>query len=126
MDLFFVFIAIIGLAISIAICKHFAEIAETKGYDKTKYFCACFFLGIIGQLMVAALPDMTLRFRINGRQDKTETQSTPSPKTSNYSPIRSEQPLTPPTGNWVCSCGRTNANYVSSCSCGVNKRDIVK
>ncbi len=25
-------------------------------------------------------------------------------------------------GGWVCSCGRVNANYVTTCPCGVNQR----
>lgn len=31
-----------------------------------------------------------------------------------------------PVGGWKCSCGRANAGYVSSCSCGKNKREIVQ
>lgn len=31
-----------------------------------------------------------------------------------------------PTSNWKCTCGRTNAAYVSSCTCGMNKRDLPK
>lgn len=27
-------------------------------------------------------------------------------------------------GDWVCTCGKNNSSYVSSCSCGKNKRDI--
>ena len=27
-------------------------------------------------------------------------------------------------GGWTCTCGKVNASYVSSCSCGKNKRDI--
>lgn len=27
-------------------------------------------------------------------------------------------------GEWQCTCGRVHKNYVSSCSCGVNKRDL--
>jgi len=30
-----------------------------------------------------------------------------------------------PNGFWKCACGQTNAAYVSSCVCGINKRDIV-
>jgi len=30
-----------------------------------------------------------------------------------------------PNGSWECACGRTNAAYVSSCACGINKRDII-
>jgi len=29
-----------------------------------------------------------------------------------------------PNGFWRCVCGRTNAAYVSSCACGVNKREL--
>lgn len=28
-----------------------------------------------------------------------------------------------PANSWRCSCGRHNANYVSSCCCGLSKRD---
>lgn len=27
-------------------------------------------------------------------------------------------------GSWQCTCGKVNSAYVSSCACGVNKRDI--
>jgi hypothetical protein len=29
-----------------------------------------------------------------------------------------------PDGKWRCSCGRINESYVSSCACGMNKRDV--
>ena len=29
-------------------------------------------------------------------------------------------------GSWVCSCGRTNGSYVSTCVCGINKRDALE
>ncbi len=35
-----------------------------------------------------------------------------------------QKPAVVPAGGWRCTCGRVHANYVSSCSCGVNKRDI--
>ena len=28
-------------------------------------------------------------------------------------------------GTWICSCGRVNAVYVTSCTCGVKKRDAI-
>ena len=31
-----------------------------------------------------------------------------------------------PEGGWRCTCGKAHAAYVSSCVCGVNKRDIPK
>lgn len=44
---------------------------------------------------------------------------------------REFQPTSPnlgkvPTGGWKCSCGRGNASYVTTCSCGKNKREVVK
>ena len=38
--------------------------------------------------------------------------------------VDSEEPLPIPEGGWRCSCGKVHAAYVSSCVCGVNKRDI--
>ena len=35
----------------------FAFIAGEKGYGKVKYWLCCFFVGIAGWIMVAALPD---------------------------------------------------------------------
>ena len=35
-----------------------------------------------------------------------------------------EKPASNPNG-WTCSCGRTHAVYVSSCLCGIRKKDIV-
>ena len=30
------------------------------------------------------------------------------------------------SANWVCVCGRENAQYVSTCYCGVSKREVKK
>ena len=38
-------------------------------------------------------------------------------KTSDLEPI--------PVGGWKCTCGKVHSDYVSSCSCGKNKRDIL-
>jgi len=41
-------------------------------------------------------------------------------------PVPAPVPHCPnPTGpSWTCSCGRVHAPYVSTCPCGVNKRDL--
>lgn len=39
------------------VCHEFARIAADKGYPDNRYFHYCFWLGIIGMLMVIALPD---------------------------------------------------------------------
>ena len=45
------------LAVDYLIAKSFSEIARDKGYANRKYFHFCFWLGIAGWIMVAALPD---------------------------------------------------------------------
>lgn len=39
------------------VAKWFFEAAEAKGYHDRKYFWICFWLGVIGYLLVIALPD---------------------------------------------------------------------
>ena len=31
-----------------------------------------------------------------------------------------------PADSWKCTCGRVNASYVSTCPCGINRREIQK
>ena len=56
-----VFGALVALGIYIAIdyliAKTFYDIACQKGHDERKYFHFCFWLGAVGYIMVAALPD---------------------------------------------------------------------
>ena len=119
---FSVLILIVALIVHIALCIKFSAIAYEKGYDSSNYFWACFFLGMIGYVMVAALPDQRLHFILAELQ---KDPVTPAIKhKANVDPTERSAP--PPKGNWACSCGRINANYVSSCSCGKSKRDAVK
>ena len=48
---------IIALIIDYVIAKKFADIAEMKGHDSGTYFWFTFLFGIIGMLMVIALPN---------------------------------------------------------------------
>lgn len=36
-----------------------------------------------------------------------------------------KKPQTPVAGEWQCSCGQINKNYISSCQCGKNRRDVL-
>ena len=49
--------AIIGIVIWVLICKEFRNVAECKGFSEEKYFWLPFWLGVIGILLVIALPD---------------------------------------------------------------------
>lgn len=48
----------IGIFINYLITKEFYSISKQKGYNQEKYFWICFFLGIIGYLLVIALPNL--------------------------------------------------------------------
>lgn len=55
---FLVFLGIvIAIIIAFVVASEFATIANEKGYEGTKYFWYTLFLGMIGALMVIALPD---------------------------------------------------------------------
>ena len=59
MIIFYLIAIIIGLFINYIISKQFGEIAEMKGHDGSPYFWFTFFLGMVGMLMVIALPTIT-------------------------------------------------------------------
>lgn len=95
-----ILVIIVVVVLQIYFATSFASIAVDKGYEYKSHFWGCFIFGIVGFCMVAALPDQKLR-----QLTKKDT------------------PAVPVGDGWVCSCGRVNANYVSTCTCGVNKRD---
>ncbi len=49
-------ILILLLLLNYYIAKQFQSIARDKGYIEDKYFHLCFWLGLVGYLMVIALP----------------------------------------------------------------------
>lgn len=60
MQLIFFGIVVI-LFINYQIANQFYEIAEMKGFQERKYFWIAFLLGIVGYLLVIALPDKNQR-----------------------------------------------------------------
>ena len=56
----YVIAAAIAIAVDVLIANAFAKCAEQKGYWRNTYFWVCFFLGMIGYCIVAALPDKVL------------------------------------------------------------------
>ena len=51
------FIIAVILTVDFFVACEFSSIAEEKGYESKPYFWYTFFLGIVGMLMVVALPD---------------------------------------------------------------------
>lgn len=64
MDIEAPFIILIALVVAAALiyiwylaCREFSFIAAEKGWSERRYFRFCFWLGLVGMLMVIALPD---------------------------------------------------------------------
>ena len=81
------------------------KINESKGYFGG--FAWGFWLGLIGLLIVL--------FRSDAPYTNTDSIII-SPDQKEYAPA--------PDGGWTCKCGRGNANYVTSCVCGVSKSEM--
>lgn len=78
------------------------SIIENKGYHEN-WFWWGFFFGIIALVVASAKPQV---------YDYTT-----------YSSKSADQHLA--AGGWKCTCGKVHASYVSSCSCGKDKRDVL-
>jgi hypothetical protein len=52
----------LALWINYLIAREFYNAAEEKGYYDTKYLWICFFLGIVGYLLIIALPARSKKF----------------------------------------------------------------
>ena len=121
----------IAILINIFIASKFSTIAEEKGHDGSTYFWWCFILGMIGYIMVAALPDY--HSRKSNTDDKSKNTSTnKSSNVSNnkldlksisnkyYAPRGSKANVS--SNTWICTdCKRANPGYTGTCACGKSK-----
>lgn len=107
---------LLALIIDFYIATEFNAVAEQKGYYSAKYLWICFFLGIVGYLLVIALPDISM-----------ETQSATKKVAPDYlrKYAASEQPKDPGksriSGNEkTCAfCGQKQpATYTHCMQCG--------
>lgn len=64
--------AVVVLILNYVIAIQFSDIAEMKGHNGTKYFWFTFIFGVVGMLMVVALPTVTVN-----RENKTSVSHTP-------------------------------------------------
>ena len=111
MDAIIVVSIIVGIGIDAFIAYQFSNIAAMKGHDSGKYFWCCFLLGIIGYLMVFALPDVS---RDVSRRNSRGWHNLPK--------LEVEERVVK-KGDWFCkSCGdRNSANTICCKACGAYK-----
>lgn len=112
---------IILLVLNFIIAREFRRIAEDKGHDGRRYFHFCFWLGLVGMLMVIALPDRAGQAAAYSSSAGNHPVAQP-PQKPTQKPRRSAAPAA--AAPWRCSCGAVNSASRSICdSCGTNKLD---
>lgn len=63
-------IGLLTLIVHIVLSVKFGKIAEERGHDALTYGCICFFLGVIGCCLVAALPDLHMQQMLSSIESK--------------------------------------------------------
>ena len=131
--LLYIAIFVLAVYVQYIIAKFFADVAEEKGYHESRYFWTPFWLGIVGYLLVAALPDQHARLDISILK---ETKMTPSNTSSTTLPANSNKVTLKPATKidvdiatpWLCGkCGTHNSANDDICSnCRVPKVEAAK
>lgn len=115
--LFILMPVIILLVLNFIIAREFSRIAEEKGHDGRRYFHFCFWLGLVGMLMVIALPDRAGRAAASTSPAGYRPAARPTPTVHSSASTAAASP-------WRCRCGAVNSASRSICdSCGTNKLD---
>ncbi len=114
----YIFFALIGIVVGLLFCFKFSSIAAEKGYSATSYFWLCFFFGMIGYIVVAALPDASITYKLNDIERKLNNSSqsahteTRAEKINNTSAVADNK--------WICvKCNTANNPEYGQCKkCG--------
>lgn len=86
---------IIAIIINLVVACEMKRIAESKGHSGRKYFNYSFWLGIAGWVIVAALPDLTLRQHGTSTIDPKGSKRTTAPSSRAKATIVTTHPTTP-------------------------------
>lgn len=104
--------ALVAAAAAVAsyLANCFYDIACEKGFVERRYFWIPFLLGIVGYIMVAALPDR--------RKEKPEQPT--------VKPLVVPHPAQKNVGKWACPyCGNVLPGDVIQCKCGHRRQTMV-
>ena len=120
-------VAIIAIAIHIFFAAQAGEIAGDKGYDSAQWGWTCFFFGVIGYILVAAMPDLQKRNILIEIRKIEQTIADNSSHASDDAVVTERPvPVVPAVNHstaWVCkNCGAENAKSALFCKdCGEYK-----
>lgn len=128
MDFAYFLIALVAIAINVAFAMYAGGIAEQKGYSKGNWIAVCIIFGIVGYILIAALPDLELRATLENIEKKLAKDKNDNclPRSNSNSTMRvlSEmRPLVPLSDSedyWTCKyCGLENPKEARYCQhCG--------
>ena len=82
--------AIVVLMVWFIICKEFYNVAEAKGYPQMKYLWLTFFFGVMGALLIIALPDKSNTTAGTPDTDKNNGGSAEAAKGNNDASINGD------------------------------------
>lgn len=116
-------VLIIAIAIDWYLASMAADIAAAKGYWESKWKWICFFFGIIGYILVAAMPDLATREELrknrqsNGNSGNLGAPSETETCSQSVSAVSVQHDV---KGQWRCKeCGSINSRdsiFCSDCS----------
>lgn len=132
MDFAYFMIVLVAIAINVAFAMYAGGIAEQKGYSKGNWIAVCIIFGIIGYILIAALPDLELRAALENiekklAKDKNDDYLPRNSSSSNsnstmksLSEMTTLAPLSDSMDYWTCkSCGLENPKEARYCQhCG--------
>lgn len=119
-------VILIVLAINFAFAVYAGGVAEEKGYIKGNWIAACFFFGIVGYILLAALPDLEARAMLKRIEMKLSTNGsnvTMLPISDSTSQKKTSAVTWNTKGEWKCpQCGTLNQRNALFCKgCGEYK-----
>lgn len=119
-------VILIVLAINFAFAVYAGGVAEEKGYSNVKWGVVCFFFGIVGYSLLAALPDLEARAMLKRIEMKLSTNgsdATMLPISDSTSQKKTSAVTWNTKGEWKCpQCGTLNQRNALFCKgCGEYK-----
>lgn len=136
MNFAYFLIVLVAIAINVAFAMYAGGIAEQKGYSKGNWIAVCIIFGIIGYILIAALPDLELRAALENIEKKlakdkndnylprsSSSNRNSSNSNSTMKSLSEMKPLAPLSDSmdyWTCkSCGLENPKEARYCQhCG--------
>lgn len=113
---------VVSLIVSLIFGFATASVRESKGYGRN-WFWLGFFFGLVPLIVACAIPARQYYepYAPGGLNRSMASNAPAEPGRSLFADDDYVE-KTVADGGWQCSCGRANPAYVSTCSCGMGKR----